>query len=50
MTMTKATSLAAVDLGEFYVHSIVGHKRMGANPKRWTYRERWLGYEEGDDT
>jgi hypothetical protein len=50
MTMAEATSLAAVDLDEFYVESIVEHRGSGSNPRRWTYRVRWLGYEEGDDT
>jgi hypothetical protein len=50
MTMAEATSLAALDLDEFNVESIVEHKEKGNNPKRWTYRVRWLGYEEGDDT
>jgi hypothetical protein len=50
MTMAEATTLAAVDLDEFYVESIVEHKRNENNLKRWTYRVRWLGYEEGDDT
>jgi Chromo (CHRromatin Organisation MOdifier) domain len=37
-------------MDEFYVESIVEHKGKGDNPKRWTYRVRWLGYEESDET
>jgi hypothetical protein len=50
MTLAEATALAAVDLDEFYVEGIVQHEGSGNNPKKWKYKVRWLGYEEGDDT
>jgi hypothetical protein len=48
MTMASM-SPAAVDLDEFCGEK-VEYKGNGNNPIRWTYRMRWLGYEEGDDT
>jgi cleavage and polyadenylation specificity factor subunit 1 len=50
MTEEEATALAAVDMDEFYVDSIIDHTWEGKNPKKWKYRVRWLGYEPEDDT
>jgi hypothetical protein len=50
MTIEEAMNLAAVDLDEFHVEKIVTHSGGGKDPKKWTFRVRWVGYEEGDDT
>jgi hypothetical protein len=50
MTLEEAIALAAVDLDEFFVESIIRHTGTGKDPKRWNYLVRWLGYEEGDDS
>jgi hypothetical protein len=48
--MEEARALAAVDLNEYYVESIVRHVGTSKDPKKWSYLVRWLGYEEGDDS
>jgi hypothetical protein len=48
--LAEATSLAAVDLDEFYVEKIVEHEETGRDHKKWKYRVRWSGYEPEDDT
>jgi hypothetical protein len=50
MTEEEAIALAAVDMDEFYVDSIIDHTWDGKNPKKWSYRVRWAGYEPEDDT
>jgi hypothetical protein len=50
MTTEEAAALAATDLDEFHVESIVDHEGEGKDPKKWKFRVRWLGYEPEDDT
>jgi hypothetical protein len=50
MTLQEATSLAAVDLDEFYVQEIVEHEGSSKDVKKWRFKIRWLGYEPEDDT
>ena len=41
--------MSAVDLDEYYVEKIVSHEEKGKNPKNWSFKVRWVGYEpEGD--
>jgi len=50
MTTEEAAALAATDLDDFHVESIVDHEGEGKDPKKWKFRVRWLGYEPEDDT
>jgi hypothetical protein len=50
MTEEEAAALAAVDMDEFYVESIIDHTGSGRDPKKWSYRVRWAGYEPEDDS
>jgi len=50
MTTDKAAALAAKDLDEFHVESIMYHEGKSKNPKKWKFQVRWLGYEPEDDT
>jgi hypothetical protein len=47
MTEEKAASLATAEMDEFYEERILEHREKRSNPKKWEYRVRWLGYEEG---
>ena len=46
----EAAALAATDLDEIHMESIVDHKGEGKGPKKWKFRGRWFGYEPEDDT
>ena len=35
----------ATDLDEFYVEKVIGYSDTVKNPKKLTFRVRWLGYE-----
>ena len=45
MTTEEAAALAATDLDEFHVESIVDDEGKGKDPKKWKFRVLWLGYE-----
>ena len=49
MGIEEITSLAAVDMDEFYKEKIVYHVELGKNLLKWKFRTRWQGYEPEDD-
>ena len=45
MSKEELKVLLAMDLDENYVEKIVAHEEKGKNPKNWSFKVRWVGYQ-----
>ena len=50
MSKEELEVLSAVDLDEYYVKKIVAHEEKGKNPKNWSFKAIWVGYEPEEDS